>query len=106
MDSKERKALTKGFLLGALMGTLAAGVTALLMAPYSGRTMRELLRTKGEAWKARADRSMAEQLNRAEGSLRQARAALEEMSQRGREMKETVKDPASLAGKAVEKALR
>lgn len=87
------------------MGALAAGVTALLLAPYSGRTKRELLRTKGKAWKARADHSMTEQLNRVEYTLGQVRDTLERISRNGRELTETVKAPASLAGKTVEKAL-
>lgn len=106
MNTRERIAMARGFLIGALAGALAAGITALLTAPYSGRTTRELLKSKGEAWKARTDRTVSENLDRVEEMLDEVRGTLTSWSETGREMADTAKDPAALAGRAVEKALK
>lgn len=45
----------KSFLVGAVLGGLAAGVTALLMAPKKGKEMRKLVKKKYDGYSEKAE---------------------------------------------------
>jgi hypothetical protein len=62
MMDEEFEALMRGFVLGSLLGGLAAGAAALLFAPHSGKTTRRLIRAKGEVTRSKLESRMAESL--------------------------------------------
>ncbi len=46
-----------GFMIGVLVGGLVGSTVALLLAPHSGETLRNELRTRGDAFLAEVQRA-------------------------------------------------
>jgi len=69
MESNNSSSL-KGFLLGAAIGGAVGAVTALLMAPKSGRELRDDIASRGE-----------DMYNKAQGYLQKGEKAIEEAAE-------------------------
>jgi len=62
------------FLVGFLVGAVAGGVTALLMAPQSGAETRTMIRDKSIELRDKASVTAEEAMNRAQAAADDARA--------------------------------
>jgi gas vesicle protein len=69
------------FLVGFLVGAVAGGVTALLMAPQSGEETRTLIRDKSIELRDKATVTAEEAMHRAEAAAADARARATEMAE-------------------------
>lgn len=84
----ETKAVFRGFVLGSLLGGLAAGAAALLFAPYSGHTTRSLIRARGEVARSKLEKRMSDSLREAEHSIDALQDVFREWAQDSRELME------------------
>ena len=69
-----------GFAVGLLIGSLAAGVTALLFAPQSGEETRTIIKDKSIELRDKAQQRTEEALTRIEAIATEARARAEEVA--------------------------
>jgi len=105
MNQNEKKAFLGGLLIGAFTGAIVSGISALLMAPYSGEATRQLLRTKGNAFKADAERRVMDAVMEVEDSLGRANQVIEDWKKQSDERLKTIQKPSKMAGRVVEKVL-
>jgi gas vesicle protein len=105
MNKNEKKTLITGFAIGTLIGSLAAGASALLFAPYSGKVTREMLQMKGDAAKERAGRKFDGVRRKLEDALRGMNDAVQHTFDGGKEAADLLRKPSAAAGKTVEKIL-
>ncbi len=105
MNRNEKKALITGLAIGTLIGSLAAGISALLFAPYSGKVTREMLQMKGDAARERAGRKFDDFRRRMENTLGEMSDALQDTFDGGKEAADLLRKPSAAAGKTVEKIL-
>ena len=69
-----------GFAIGLLVGSLAAGVTALLFAPQSGEETRTIIKDKSIELRDKAQQRTEEALARIEAIATETRARAEEVA--------------------------
>jgi gas vesicle protein len=105
MDNNEKKAFFSGLLIGTLAGAIVSGISALLMAPYSGEATRHLIRARGDAIKSDAERRMTDAVRDFEVSVDRAKKAVANWIEKGNKAVQQVRKPSSIAGRMVEKVL-
>jgi gas vesicle protein len=105
MDYKEKKAFFGGLLIGALAGAVVSGVSALLLAPYSGEATRQLIRAKSSTIKLDAEHRVKDAMKDVEDSLADANKAVANWIEKGHETIQRARKPSAIAGSVVEKVL-
>jgi gas vesicle protein len=105
MNQNEKKAFFGGLLVGALVGAIVSGISALLMAPYSGEATRQLLKAKGSTLKTDTERRLLDAVRDVEDSLERASEAVSHWADRGNKSIKTMRKPSAIAGRVVEKVL-
>jgi gas vesicle protein len=105
MNQNEKKAFFGGLLVGALVGAIVSGISALLMAPYSGEATRQLLKAKGNTLKSDTERRLLDAVRDVEVSLERASEAVTHWVDRGNKSVKTMRKPSAIAGRVVEKVL-
>lgn len=105
MNNDERKAFFGGLLIGALVGAIVSGISALLMAPYSGEATRQLIRARGNALKSDTERRVMDAMRDVETSLDRANKAVSSWIEKGDQTVKTMRRPSAVAGRMVEKVL-
>ncbi len=105
MDHVERKTFFSGLLIGALAGAIVSGISALLLAPHSGKTTRKLIRTKSEALRSDAEHRVIDAIQDVEDSLDRANEAFTNWIDKGNQAVKTLRKPSAMAGRVVEKVL-
>ena len=105
MEYKEKKAFFGGLLIGALAGAVISGVSALLMAPYSGEATRQLVRARTNALKSDAERRVRDAMKDMEDSFASANKAVSHWIEKGNESVQRARKPSAIAGRVVEKVL-
>ncbi|MEJ2551007.1 MAG: YtxH domain-containing protein [Anaerolineales bacterium] len=106
MDYEERKTFFSGLLIGTLAGAIISGVSALLLAPHSGKTTRKLIRTKGEALRSDAEHRVKDAIQDVEESLDRANEAFANWIDKGNQAVKTLRKPSAMAGRVAEKVLK
>lgn len=79
----ETKNNTGKFVLGAFVGSLVGGATALLMAPRSGENTQKMILEKGESWRQEAENKIHEGQQYAEGKVTEARQTFADWLSKG-----------------------
>ena len=105
MDYKEKKAFLGGLLIGAVAGAIVSGISALLMAPYSGEATRQLIRAKSNTLRSDAERRVKDAMKEVEDSLVTANKAVTNWIEKGNETVQKARKPSAIAGRVVEKVL-
>lgn len=77
---------SNGRVTAFLIGSVAGGVTALLLAPTSGKRLRRSIARNGRQWKRRASYSLATLRDRGEQAMDRTSESLEELTQGARKV--------------------
>ena len=105
MEHNEKISFFSGLLIGALAGAIVSGLSAILLAPYSGKATRQLIRARGNAIKSDAEHRMTDAVKDFEGSVDRANQAVTNWIEKGNKAVQRVRKPSSIAGRMVEKVL-
>jgi gas vesicle protein len=105
MDYKEKKAFLSGLLIGALAGAIVSGISALLMAPYSGEATRQLIRAKSNTLRSDAEHRVKDAMKEVQDSLDKVDEAVTNWIEKGNEAAQKARKPSAIAGRVVEKVL-